>query len=61
MKRDAPHWIEVALVAAILLALFVVLGGCTYTRGPCTVTKQVHYVFACELEGRVIHVQPFAP
>jgi len=61
-KNPRPHWIETLLVVIILAALAVfILASCTYTRGPCVVTKEVRYKFACEKEGRVIHSSPFEP
>lgn len=62
MNERPPSEFEIALALAILLSLGLVLllGACTYTRGPCTVTKDVKVVFVCEKEGKVINID-FTP
>lgn len=61
--RERPHVIEVAIVFTIIGALSCVLllSSCTFTKGPCTVTKEVKLVFACEQGGHVIHSDAFQP
>lgn len=61
--RDRPaSGVEVLIVLVIVAALLAVfVTGCTYTRGPCTFTKEVTTTMVCEADGRVFHTTPFTP